>query len=430
MVRTAIRRYRDAYSGLPREVWLLALVMFVNRSGSMVLPFLTLYLTSELGMKEAAAGRMVSVYGLGAVCGAYGGGRLVSAFGAVRVQTVGMFLSVPGFLFLPLWRSAAAMGVSLFCLSLACEAIRPANAAGVTQFTTTANRTRAFALQRLAANLGFSFGPAIGGVLATIDFVLLFWVDAATSLAAACVLLWFFRMRRVETPSGGSGAAPLAASPLRDREFVVYLLLILGSMIVFFQFGSTYPLYLRDHYRLSKPLIGLMWAVNTSVIVVCEMLLVDAIKHWPLLRTIGWGCFLSCAGFGILPFGSSLGYCVLAMLVLTVGEMLSMSLSAGYVANRAAPGSEGAYMGWYMVILALSAVLGPGIGSAIYEVNREAVWLTAFSVGAAVLVGFLALDRSTDAKPQAAREGPGAARPLDDVGDGRLESTDGVACGG
>jgi len=131
-----------------------------------------------------------------------------------------------------------------------------------------------------------------------------------------------------------------------------------------------------------------MFAVNTSVIVAFEMLLIDSIKRWPLMRTIGWGCFLSCLGFGMLPFGSSVAYCVLAMLIVTVGEMLSMALATGLVANRSTPGSESAYMGWYMVMLAAASVLGPSIGSSIYQASPEAVWITGLVVGVGVLVGF------------------------------------------
>ena len=388
MFRYTINRYRAAFAGLPREIWLLSGVLFVNRCGSMVLPFLTLYLTSQLEMSEAAAGRMVSVYGLGSILGVYFGGRLTTAIGAVRLQTVCMLLAVPGFLILPLWQNWHSMAISLFMLSLVNEAVRPANATAIAKLSTIENRTRAFGLQRLAANLGFSFGPAIGGLLATIDFRLLFVVDAGTTLVAGILLLAFFRMRRIEGEAPTRVGGPTNAGPLKDRIFVAFLLLTLANAIVFFQLGSTYPLYLRDHFRFTKPLIGLMFAVNTIVIVAFEMILVDSIKKWSLMRTIGAGSLLSCLGLGMLPFGNTGLFCVAAMLVLTVGEMLSFPISASFVANRARPGNEGSYMGWYTLIFSVAAVLGPGIGSAIYQVNRDALWIAGLAVGVVVFIGF------------------------------------------
>jgi predicted MFS family arabinose efflux permease len=406
MFHFALSRYRAAYAGLPRDIWLLSFALFVNRSGAMVMTFMTLYLTSQLDMSEAAAGRMISVYGLGAVCGAFMGGRLSQAFGAVRVQTVCLLLAVPGYLLLPLWESWPPLAASLFFLSLFSEAVRPANAVAISNFTTPQNRTRAFALNRLAANLGFSFGPVIGGFLATIHYGLLFVVDAATTLLAALLLLRFFRGRLIENANVAADEDVIRVSPLKDGPFVVFLLLMLASVSFFCQFGSTYPLYLRDHYQLSKPLIGLMFAVNTTVIVALEMLLIDAIKGWPLLRTIGLGCFVFCLGFAMLPFGSTGAYCVAAMLVVTLGEMLSFTFSSTYAANRSTPGNEGAYLGWYMLTFAVATVLGPTIGSAIYQVNRDALWLCGLAVGAVVLVGFQALDlwTSDDASPRAATD--------------------------
>jgi MFS family permease len=196
-------------------------------------------------------------------------------------------------------------------------------------------------------------------------------------------------MRHIERPAAAASDAPtVQISPLRDGVFVTLLLLLLLSMIVFTQFGSTYPLFLRDHFGMDKPMIGLMFAVNTTVIVAVEMLLLDAIKHWPVVRTIGWGCFLFCLGWGILPFGQTAAFAVLAMLIVTVGEMLSFAMSTGFVANRSGPGGESAYMGWYMVMFAVASVLGPGIGGAIYQVNPNAVWYVSLAVGVLVLIGF------------------------------------------
>lgn len=394
MLRAIAQRYISAFEGLPREVWVLALVLLVNRSGAMVLAFLTLYLTSQTGMSEAAAGGMISLYGLGAVVGAYLGGRLVDRVGAVRLQTVCLALACPAYWMIPLWRHPSAIGASVLLLSLLTECVRPANATAIAKLTAPADRTRAFALQRLAANLGFSFGPAIGGFLALVNYRLLFLVDGLTTLAAAGILFAYFRLRRLPGEAPRDHTTTAIHGPRHDRQFLLFLGLVLMSSIVFFQFLATYTLYLRDHYGFGENIIGVLFAVNTIVIVLFEMILVDYVKRWPLAQTIGWGSFLVCLGFGLLPFGSSLAFAAFAMLVMTVGEMLSLPLMTGYVANRAAPGSEGQYMGYKAVTVSLAAVLGPAIGSAIYQVNPDAVWLASLGVGLIVLAGFYALPMS------------------------------------
>ena len=391
MIRAASQRYLDAYRGLPREVWLLALVLFVNRCGAMVLSFLTLYLTSQIQLSEVAAGYMLALYGLGSVGGAYFGGRLTETLGSFRVQTVCMFVAVPLLMLIPVWNSWPAIGCSLFGLALFAEAVRPANATAIARVTDPENRPRAFALQRLAGNLGFSFGPAIGGVLAKIDYKLLFVVDGLTTLAAACILLHFFRMRRVENPDNPPPVTNENVSPLSDRSFVMFLVLMFVTFVVFMQFIVTYPLYLRDHYGLAENQIGLLFAVNTVIIVMFEMVLIDYIKRWPLIQTIGWGSFLACIGFGMLPFGATGTYAVLSMLVVTIGEMLAFPTTMAFVAQRAPAGAEGRYMGWYTVAHSVAWIAAPLLGSTLYGITRELVWYLALGVGVVVLVGYQVL---------------------------------------
>ncbi len=388
MIRAASQRYLDAYRGLPRDVWLLALVLFVNRSGAMVLCFLTLYLTSQIELTEVAAARMLAIYGLGSVGGAYFGGRLSEVFGAFRVQTVCMFVAVPLLLLIPLWNSWPAIGFSLLLLALFAEAVRPANATAIARVTDPELRPRAFALQRLAANLGFSFGPAIGGMLAKIDYTLLFVVDALTTLLAATILLYFFRMRRVENPDSPPPPAPSNESPLKDRTFVAFLVLMFVTFVVFMQFLVTYPLYLRDHYGLEENHIGLLFAVNTVIIVLFEMVLIDYVRRWPLVQTIGWGSFLACVGFGMLPFGATGAYAVLSMVVVTIGEMLAFPTTMAFVAQRAPHGSEGRYMGWYTVAHSVAWIAAPLVGATLYGISREMVWYCGLAVAVAVLLGY------------------------------------------
>jgi predicted MFS family arabinose efflux permease len=237
-----------------------------------------------------------------------------------------------------------------------------------------------------------------------------------TSLIAAGLLLWFFRMRAVESPAHEQATAPRRASPLRDRVFVAFLGLMLLYMMALFQFGTNYPLYLRDHYELSKPLIGLMFTVNTSLIVILEMLVVDSTREWRPLPTIGFGSLVLCLGFGILPFGSSGAYCVLAMFIATLGEMYSLPLATGFVGARTPRGSEAMYMGWYTVMMSMAYVLAPSIGSTIYAIDHDALWICVLAIGVLTFIGFQLLAR------REAREEP-RAESIEKLTEGEIVAT-------
>ena len=400
MVRSIFDAYRKAYGGLSREVWLLSVAIFVNRFGTMVLPFLTLYLTSKLGFTEFSAGQILSVYGLGAITGAYMGGKLTRTVGAIRLQIVLLCLAAVMFLVLPFCVTWNSLAIGIFFQSLFAEGVRPPNATAISNFSTPETLSRAYALQRTAINLGFSFGPVIGGLLTTVGFHWLFIVDAFTTFGCAACLFAFFgfgkQARTADSQLSVKGKTPAVESkigPWGDIPFLGFLGLILATAIVFFQFHATYPLYLKQHFQLGEVMIGVVYAINTVIVVAFEMVLVDRSKNWPKLLTIGWGCFFACAGFGILPWSSGIWLCVLSMVIITVGEMLSSPLASGWVAARSADKDIGAYMGWYTMTWSIAAVVGPAIGTWIYERDKAQVWHWAMVMAFVVLAGFYVFDR-------------------------------------
>ncbi len=403
MITTIFETYRKAYGGLPREVWMISFALFVNRFGTMVLPFLALYLTSELKFTEAAAGWVISVYGLGSVTGTYVGGRLTRPVGSIRLQIILLLLASPMYLVLPFCGTWTSLLTAIFFLSLFADGMRPANATSIAEYSTPEQKTRSYALQRMAVNLGITFGPAIGGFLSTVSFFWLFVADAVTTLGSALALIFFFgfharRVERKEIPdvkAANSLPAIPEKKPSSDWLFLTFIGLLLATDIVFFQVHATYPLYLRDHYLLTRPMIGLIYAVNTVMVVAFEMILVNRVKTWPLILTIGWGCFFSCLGFGMMPLSPAIWFCVFSMMVVTLGEMLFMPLSSGWVAQRSEGGDTGTYMGWYIMTYSVAAVLAPALGGWIYGIDRDLLWYLALVIGVMVLGGFYLLDRRT-----------------------------------
>ena len=202
--------WRDL-GGLSRESWILAAASLINRAGTMVLPFLMLYLTKELSFTPPQAGLMIGIYGLTALLCAPLNGFLADRFGAWRVMTLSLLSSGLSLWLIPIAKTKWQVMFAVIVLALTTEAFRPANLAMVGDLAGPQLRKQGFALNRLAVNLGMSIGPALGGFLAVVSFRSLFWVDGATSLAAG-VLLWMtpFRGARVE-PHPHPGHAPVAS---------------------------------------------------------------------------------------------------------------------------------------------------------------------------------------------------------------------------
>src|SRR5579863_10353071 len=192
--------YKQAYSGLSRATWLLSTVMLVNRSGTMVVPFMTIYLTSPaMGYSIAQAGLVMGIFGLGAICGGFLGGRLTDRWGFHRVQLAALTGGGIFFIILGQVKSYPLICSCTFLLSVVNDAFRPANSTSIAAYSKEENRTRSYSLNRLAINLGWAAGGALGGILASINYHLLFWVDGGTNIAAAILLRLFLHPHATNT---------------------------------------------------------------------------------------------------------------------------------------------------------------------------------------------------------------------------------------
>ena len=408
-MRRVFAAYREAYSGLPRAIWVLAAVCFVNRCGTMVLPFLILYLTTQRGLSTFAASVVVTFFGIGAGIGAFLGGSLTDRFGALRVQVASLALAGSGFLLYGQLRTTLALQAAALLLGVINEAFRPANSTAVATAAPPERLAQAFTVRRLGLNLGMTCGPALGGVLAARDYSLLFVVDGGTCLLAAALLAVLDRSR----PPARVHASELAAdrSPWRDGPFLGLLALATCHAAVLFQFFSTYPLGLRELHGMSEPQIGSVYAINTVLIVIVEMVLVQRLSGAAPLRVAAWGRLLCCGGFALLPVGRGYAFVAATVVVWTFGEMLTMPFFESVAAARAGERSRGRYLGAYNFAYSLSFAGAPALGGWGYQRFGPGVLFAGFGLlGVAMWAGLLALSPRL-AGPAAMRGAASGASP-------------------
>jgi len=328
MLTRTVSLYKNAYSGLSRSTWLLSLVMLVNRSGTMVIPFMTIYLTqSSMGYSIGQAGAVIGVFGLGAVCGGWLGGRLTDRIGFHRVQLV--TLTGGGLLFMLLgqMKSYPLICGCTFLLSVVNESFRPANSTAIAAYSKEENRTRSISLNRLAINLGWAVGGAIGGILASINYHLLFWVDGATNLLAAGLLRWFLAPSSVTAPGQRIEKEPgPALSPYKDRVYLAFIVCTIFFASCFFQLFSVLPVYYKTTLGLHEYMIGLLMTLNGLI------------------------------------YGA---YC--CMILLTTGEITAMPFMNSFWISRTSNSNRGQYAGLYTIAWSTAQVLGPAGGAEVAQ---------------------------------------------------------------
>ena len=376
--------------GLPREVWLLFATNLINRTGMMVLPFLVLYLTRELGFSPARAGAMLAVYGASAIVFGPIGGRLSDRIGALRVMRASLIASGSALLIFPLAKSFTAVAAMTVLWAGCGEMFRPASLAAITHVVAPEQRRQAFALNRLAINLGMSIGPALGGFLATVSFRAMFAVDAMTTLLAGAVLLltpWraFSGVNSEATARGGDTDGP--ATIFHDRFFLIFLGGVFLVGIVFFQHESALPLYLVQYLGLSPAFYGLLFTINTLLIVALEVPINTATAHWPNTRLLVIGCLLFAVGFGALGVIASPAGVIATVVVWTFGEMMLFPAISAHMGEIAPENRRGVYMGAYSMSLSLALTVGPWMGTQLLAAFGPVnVWSVMFALGALAAV--------------------------------------------
>ncbi|HEV2854432.1 MAG TPA: MFS transporter [Thermoanaerobaculia bacterium] len=413
MFRSIATAYHDAFSGLSRPVWLLSIATLINRSGTMVMPFLALYLTEKRGFTTTQAGQTLALYGLGAMGASYLGGWLCDRFDPLLVMKWSLGLTGLSFLALGHIRGRLEISAMMIGLSFVGEVFRPANLAALASASDPGERARSFALMRLAVNIGMTLGPTVGGFLALRDYGWLFVGDGATCLLAVGLLHFAFpgRVLRAAPRSAERAAKAAAASPWRDLPLLTVLALMFLLNIVTFQVVGTFPLSLRDLYGFSEARIGLVLAVNTILIVLFEMVLVHSLSKRDPLKVSGLGAFLFCTGFALLPFGAGFAYVVLTVAVWTMGEMLVFPIVSSAIADRAPEESRGRYMGLLNLSFATAFVVAPLVGTWVYQnLGPRTLWLACGAVGILVWAGFHTVAALTPPTPSLPASLPTAGR--------------------
>jgi len=365
----------------------------------MVLPFLTLYLTVDRGFPAARAGLALTIYGIAAIVIAPLSGRLSDRLGGLRIIKLSLFLSGLTLFVFPFANSLIGIFVMTGLWALVNEAFRPPSMSIIGDLAGPAQRKAAFALSRLAINLGMSIGPVIGGFLAMRSFRLLFYADGTTALLAG-LLLVLAPWRPGEPKSPGVDASQVASTAnasatgvpyssvlsysnvLKDRRFLYFLAAMVPVEMVFFQSLAAMPLFLVRDLHLSEAGFGMVLAINTVLIILVEVPLNAAMADWPHRHALALGALLVGLGFGGLVFRGGIFWVASTVVIWTFGEMILLPASAAYVSDIAPPAQSGAYMGLYTMGFSVAFAIGPFLGVAAMErLGSGSVWVGAFVCG-------------------------------------------------
>ena len=370
--------------GLPHDMWVLFFTSLINRSGTMVIPFLALYLTKKIGVSPAEAGTALLVYGAAAFLAAPITGKLSDKLGSLKVMKFALFGSGVLFFAYSFISDYHWILVASFVLAAVNEAFRPANLSMITEIVAPSQRRIAFALNRLAINAGMSIGPVIGGFLTLIDYHYLFYANAVASIAAGIYLSttkWSSLSEEkieevsIETPR-------LKFAVLSDKSFLFFLFAIIPANLVFFQHLGALPLYIVDDLGYTTAAFGLFGAINTVMIIFLEVPLNNWMNDTPYKKSLMIGALLAGIGFGGFAIANTVVPLVIAIMIFTFGEMIFFPITAAYTSEIAPANKRGEYMGYYQMTFSFAFSAGPWLGTVVYQHYGSVIlWIGALVLG-------------------------------------------------
>ncbi len=399
-------RFSTLTADLPSTYWFIWFGILINRVGSFVIPFLTLYLTSQRGISVSQAALTVSLFGAGSFLAQLAGGELADRLGRRPVLLMSLFVAPLAMVALGLLRSLPLIALFTFILGFFTDLYRPAQAAAVADLVPPSARVRAFGYQNWAVNLGFSLAPILAGFMARYDYFLLFIGDALTTFIFGLIVL----ARVPETrPAQVSHATHVSFNERmqqvrREPLLLIFSFITLFVGIIYMQGYVTLPLDMQTH-ALSSADYGLAIAVNGILIVALSIQVSHAATNWPRFRAMAVAVLLLGVGFGLNMFAVNLlPFYFFTVAVWTLGEITAGAVAPALIADLSPVELRGLYQGIFGSAWGLSFLIGPILGGWAYEaMGAQALWLSCFLLGCALALSYLwmgTLARARAAHPQ------------------------------
>lgn len=394
MLKRAFNKYIDNFRGFSREIWILTLITFINRAGTMVLPFLSKYLKEDLHFTYSQVGWIMVSFGCGSILGSWLGGKLSDKIGFYKIMIFSLLTSGFAFFGLQFITSFEGLIIAMFLIMTVADMFRPAMFVSLGAYAKPENRTRALTLVRLAINLGFAAGPALGGLLImSVGYKGLFWVDGTSCILA--ILIFWIKVKEKKKSKYTDKEHPgevLTHSVFKDTPFWIFLTGTLITGILFFQLFTTIPLYHKEQFNLSEFQTGLLLTLNGVLVFFLEMPIVSYIEKHKInkLKVITYGCLAMAISIYLLLVNNWAGILIIMMIFMTVAEMFAFPFSNSFAMSRAPKGHEGRYMAIFTMSYSLAHILSAKTGMEIIDLfSYQTNWFFMGTLGVIGVVLFI-----------------------------------------
>ena len=375
------QRLDKIYHEFPTKFWIVVLVSFIDGiGGTLLFPFFSLYITQKFGIGMTQAGIILGVFSAFGLIGSMAGGALTDKFGRRRLILFGLVFSALSTLTLGLVHSLAGLYTLIVVIGLLSNIAGPAQNAMVADLLPEKQRSEGFGILRVGGNLAWIIGPTIGGLVATHSFFMLFVIDSVLSCVVAVL---FYKLIPETKPAESEEKEHESVMQnmagyrhvLRDFAFMAFMVASILMLVVYQQVYNTMPVYLRDIHGFNPQAYGFLLTSSAITVVLLQFWVTRVSRERPPFLMMGLGTIFYAIGFTMIGFISAYGLFVLAIVVITFGEMLVVPTSQALAANFAPVDMRGRYMAVYGLSWAIPSTIGPGVAGFILDnYNPNLLW--------------------------------------------------------
>ncbi|WP_430467683.1 MFS transporter [Winogradskyella ouciana] len=378
--------YIESFRDLSKEIWYLSLISLVNRAGTMVIPFLSLYLKNDLGFTNIEISWIFVFFGIGSVIGSWLGGKLTDIIGFYKVMVYSLFITGLSFIGLQFISSFWGLCFGILVTMSIADSFRPAVFVAIKAYSKPENQTRSVGLIRLAINAGMGIGPTLAGLLIVLKgYNLIFWIDGLTCIIAILLFNYLVKETTIKPSETQEIHQNLDNNAVyKDVSFWIHSVICFLFGMAFFQLFTALPLYYNEVFHLDEFKIGILLFLNVAIIVIFEMPLLNYLEKRliPVTKHIIMSCLLLTLSFLVLYQNFWIGILIISIVLMTLSEMLGFPYTNKFALQRAKDGLEGSYMAMYAMSFSIAHIFSPKIGLTVidyygYQIN----WLVTAGYG-------------------------------------------------
>ena len=415
-MQNQIDKIRDIYNEYPRTFWNLIVITFIDRvGGAMLFPFFALYLTKKFEIGMTQVGILFAAFSVSSFVGSMLGGALTDKLGRKGIIIFGLVASSMSTLAMGLVNAFEAFFMIALFVGVLTDTAGPARQAMIADILPEEKRAQGYGIFRVAFNLSVVIGPAIGGLLAARSYLALFIMDAVISLITAVLVFRFIPETKPESSSDESEESMAGSfsgyfQVFRDGVFMLFLGASILMVLTYMNMNTTLGVFLRDVHGIPEAGYGWLLSLNAAMVVLLQFPITRRIENQKPLLMMAAGTLLYAIGFALYGFVSVYSLFVLAMVIITVGEMIVAPMGQALVAKFAPEEMRGRYMAVFGISWGLPFAIGPYLAGLILDnYDPRWLWYIAGVIGLLAVFGFLALHRHTETKesetsPVAVRE--------------------------